>query len=128
MTILYTGGAAQGKRALAMRLHDLTETQVVDGANAEALSILDNARMLDRLHLLTRRMLERGEQPASLLSRLQDKIVVCDEIGCGIVPLDPIERQWREETGRLCCALAARADAVIRVQCGLAQPIKGNMP
>lgn len=127
MTILYIGGAAQGKRALAMQLHGVKEDQVTDGGTLESVAALTGFRMLNRLHLLTRRMLERGERPESLLPLLHGKIVLCDEIGCGIVPLDPFDRQWREETGRLCCALAERAELVVRVQCGLPQILKGEL-
>ena len=35
-----------------------------------------------------------------------DRILVTDEIGYGIVPIDPFEREYREETGRICCLLA----------------------
>ncbi len=128
MTVLYIGGAAQGKRALAMATHSLIESQVAQGGALQSADELRTAKMLDQLHLLTRRMLERGEQPSQLLPWLQDKVVVCDEIGCGIVPLDPFERQWREETGRLCCEIAKVAGTVIRVHCGLPQFIKGTLP
>lgn len=127
MTILYIGGAAQGKRALAMQLHDVQAAQVADGGTLESADALADIRMLDRLHLLTRRMLARGDNPISLLPLLQDKIILCDEIGCGIVPLDPLDRRWREETGRLCCALAEQAKLVVRVQCGLPQVLKGQL-
>jgi len=41
-----------------------------------------------------------------------------------VVPIEPFEERWREETGRLCCALAARSDAVYRVWAGIPQKIK----
>ena len=53
------------------------------------------------------------------------KIVVCQEVGGGVVPIDAQEREWRECTGRLCCDIAAQADRVYRVYCGIATCIKG---
>ena len=50
--------------------------------------------------------------------------VVCDEIGCGVVPVDAFERAWREETGRICCMLAERAARVDRIFCGIATCLK----
>ena len=38
--------------------------------------------------------------------RTEDRVLVTDEIGCGIVPADAFERLYREETGRLCCQFA----------------------
>ena len=99
---------------------------MLDGAHC--LLLPGQAAALERLHLLVRRALLAGLDPAVLILRLveenPDIVLICDEIGCGIVPMDAFERRWREETGRLCCRLAARAERVERVCCGLAQTIK----
>ena len=46
-------------------------------------------------------------------------VVVCREVGLGVVPIDARERAWRELVGRTCCQLAARADRVVRLVCGI---------
>ena len=51
-------------------------------------------------------------------------VVICDEVGCGVTPLDRNERVWREAVGRLCCELADRAEAVYRVHCGVGVRLK----
>ena len=51
-------------------------------------------------------------------------VVACREVGCGVVPLDRADRDRREAVGRLCCDLAARAEAVYRVNCGIAMRLK----
>ncbi len=56
------------------------------------------------------------------------EIVIATEVGGGVVPIDPDERTAREAAGRLSCLLAARADTVVRVCCGLPQLLKGTMP
>ena len=62
---------------------------------------------------------------AESLERLADElaaqydVVMATEIGGGIVPL---------EAGRLACLLAARADTVIEMFCGIATVLKGEMP
>ena len=56
---------------------------------------------------------------------LKKEVVICNEVGCGLVPVDPAERERRERTGRLCIELAKRADRVIRVVCGVGTAIKG---
>jgi len=51
-------------------------------------------------------------------------VVVCREVGCGVVPMDRGDRDRREAVGRLCCDLAREAEAVYRLQCGLAMRLK----
>ena len=58
--------------------------------------------------------------------KLPQEYVLCREVGAGIVPIDPMERRWREETGRLCCKLAERAGGVVRLWCGIPQWLKGG--
>lgn len=56
----------------------------------------------------------------------QYDFVTASEVGCGVVPTDPEQRESRERAGRLSCLLAGRADVVIRVCCGLPQVLKGD--
>lgn len=66
--------------------------------------------------------------PALAEELAEKEIVIATEVGGGVVPLDRTERAGREAAGRLSCLLAARADTVIRVVCGLPQVLKGAMP
>ena len=103
MMVLLVGGAYQGKAALAKRLYpDLPLAQ--------------------NLHARVRDELAAGRDPMALLETLRGHVITCDEVGCGVVPLD------REAVGRLCCAIADEADAVVRVMAGVPQWIKGEKP
>ena len=63
-----------------------------------------------------------------LADQLAEKqVVIASEIGGGVVPVDPEQRAGREAAGRLGCLLAARADTVIRVFCGIPTVIKGEI-
>ena len=55
-------------------------------------------------------------------------VAAATEIGGGIVPMDAGERRAREAAGRLACLLAARADTVIEMFCGIPTVLKGDMP
>lgn len=59
---------------------------------------------------------------------LEKQVVICCETGCGVVPADAAGRAAREATGRLCQQLAARADCVVQVVCGVGRCIKGKLP
>jgi len=89
---------------------------------------IKSAGVLDHFHLLVRRWMQAGKIPADetekILSDNPDIVIITDEIGSGIVPLDVKERKWREVHGRICCQLAGRADAVFRVIAGIGQKIK----
>lgn len=56
------------------------------------------------------------------------RVVVATETGGGVVPIDPEERAARERAGRLNCLLAARAETVVRLFCGIPQALKGELP
>ena len=55
-------------------------------------------------------------------------IVIATEVGGGVVPIDPAERAAREAAGRLVCLLAARADCVVQMFCGIPTLLKGELP
>ena len=77
--------------------------------------------MLDDLHELIR----QGANWEGLLPALLKKeVVICTQVGAGVVPISPAEREFRENTGRLCIELAKRAEKVVLLCCGIAQVIK----
>lgn len=118
---LYLGGCHQGKTAYVSAQTGLTP---VSCSAEEAFS----TPAINAFHWIIREILLSGGDPAAfteeLLKRNPEAVVVSDEIGLGIVPLDPFERRWREETGRALCRLAERACQVERISCGLGMRIK----
>ena len=65
---------------------------------------------------------------AALLEANPDVILICDEVGCGVVPVEPAQRARREAVGRICCRLSERAERVERIFCGLPMVLKGEGP
>lgn len=61
-----------------------------------------------------------------ILKKNPNAVITCDEIGCGIVPIDKTDRLWREMSGDACQYLAARAVKVCRVVCGIPMALKGG--
>ena len=103
--ILVVGGFAQGKREYAA-------------------GIWPERRVLTGLQELLREEEDGAAFAESLLADWADAVVICDEIGCGVVPLTPAERRWREQTGRCLVRLAEEAEEVHRVCCGLGMRLK----
>ena len=116
--VLILGGFGAGKRAYAKTL-GFSDADMSDDpyADAPVLVALEAAVKADP-----------ASEEALLPHLLQKKLVLCREIGSGVVPMDPKEREWRETTGRLCITLAERADAVVRVVCGIPTVLKGELP
>ena len=80
------------------------------------------------LHMLVRRLMKSEADPVQVVRKgLQEgavRVVVCDEIGCGVIPMDRFERDWREQVGRILCEIAKSTPSVERVFCGVASEIK----
>jgi len=132
------GGRAQGKRAYVLEKYHIKKEMVWDGVLPEA-SAWDGALaeisarqrgtvVIDHFHVWVRnRMMDGGcpeEEIGAFLDRCTDCILISDEIGNGIVPVEPFEREYRERVGRLHIRLAKRAEEVERVICGIGQKIK----
>lgn len=85
-------------------------------------------RCCRHLEALTRAASDRGETAQQVLDRLlpltRDAFVISREIGSGVVPLDAAERRWREVHGAVLQGLAARAEHVSRIFCGLEERLK----
>ncbi|MFV0498620.1 MAG: bifunctional adenosylcobinamide kinase/adenosylcobinamide-phosphate guanylyltransferase [Bacilli bacterium] len=60
------------------------------------------------------------------LNELSNKIIIVEEIGLGIVPLESSLRSKRDELGRVYQFLCSKADVVIRVWYGIPIYIKGD--
>jgi len=130
---LVIGGYAQGKLQYVLRQYDPAECFVWNG---EELTVLVNGLLheekdtliLNHLHSWIRNCLLAGGNPeeeiSTFLMKYPDVIIISDEVGNGIVPVDSFEREYRERTGRILVRLAGQAKEVERVICGIGQKIK----
>lgn len=124
---LIIGGCHQGKTQYVMESYGYGAADIVNG---EALKNgdMEGKKCLNHFHLLIRRLLEKNipieEYLEQLFSENDIEVVLTDEIGCGIVPVDAFEREYRETVGRQCCILAQKAVRVKRVAVGIASTIK----
>ena len=73
---------------------------------------------------LVKKNMDVAEAMRQCIARNQDAIVICNDISCGVVPVDPVLRKWREEAGRSLAMLAHHSDEVIRLFCGIPTRIK----
>lgn len=108
--ILIIGGAYQGKTAYARQ-------------NFEK-----DHRIVNHYHLQVKEQLREGKDPLceaeNLLKETENLVIISDEIGYGLVPVDEFERLYRETSGRVNCYFASQAEQVIRVVSGIGIRIK----
>lgn len=118
---LFIGGRAQGQSGYVREATGRTPEKV---GPEGALS----APAIDEFHEVIREVIRKGgdaEQFArELAEKNPDAVIVCDEVGMGIVPIDREERLWREAVGRAMCLLAERAESFERVICGIGVKVK----
>jgi len=67
-----------------------------------------------------------GELAATAARRRGVVIIVTNEVGLGIVPENPLARRYRDLVGRCNQTIAAAADRVDLVTCGIPLTIKGE--
>ena len=115
--ILILGGAYAGKKAYARSLG------YEDGDFSE--DPFDDKPVLTGLETLVRKEPEIGG--ALFDSLLKKELILCAEVGSGVIPLERTDRIYRESVGRLCVRLAKEAEAVVRVVAGIPSVIKGNV-
>lgn len=99
--VYVTGPMASGKRDYVLNTLGIPEAE----AAFEAQELLRERPDLDVAAL------------AEKLSGYQ--AITQSEVGAGVIPLSAEDREWREKAGRLACLLAARADIVVRMVCGI---------
>lgn len=136
---LVIGGYSQGKLEYAKKYlcsgAGLPEERVQewngelpDGRHFAGERCRERVLIINHFHLWVRECLQQGrcpeEEMKDFFEACPDCIVICDEIGNGIVPVDAFEREYRERTGRILIELAEKAEEVVRVICGLGQKIK----
>ncbi len=58
-----------------------------------------------------------------LIAENPSAVIICNEVGYGIVPIDRADRIYRETVGRCLCRLAEYSGTVERIVCGLGMRI-----
>lgn len=123
--IMIIGGAYQGKLEFAKNLYP--DIDWIEGGTCEEEELLRCSGVY-QFHKYIERKMKAGESVDDLAEKLihdnPEMILITDEIGYGIVPVDRVERECREQTGRVCTKLAAYSEKVYRVMCGIGQVIK----
>ena len=122
---LIIGGAYQGKTEYAKSKYNLTENDI---CYCDCAEIDFSKKCISGLEKFTFECVKQNistvEYFVSNKEKWQDKVIICRDIFCGVVPMGADNRAWRQETGRLCQYLSKEAESVTRIFCGLEQKLK----
>lgn len=135
--IFVIGGVHQGKLDYTLKLTKFNNEDVIDCLNIGSLKIdevlTDNRPVVYNFNILIKELLKLydnedvvKEKINSMLKNNRKSVIISNEIGYGIVPIDKFERRYRELTGRICCQVAKESEEVHRVICGIGTVIKGD--
>ena len=129
---LVTGGAFQGKLDYAVKKYALLELDVCECAEDAEPDF--TAACICHYERYVMYCLRKGTAPRTDFGKdcgrggndncAAPKVIIMDDVFCGVVPADPELRAWRELCGRTITALAHNADKVTRLFCGIPKTIK----
>ncbi len=129
--ILIYGGAYNGKLSFVKEKFNINENkifQVNDDLNS--LDIDFSKDVINGFHKfiykLSLKNIDAREYIINNKELFKDKIIICDDISQGIVPLKREDRIWRENTGKCLQYISKNSKAVYRVFCGIATVIKNE--
>ena len=126
--ILVFGGAYSGKLNFVTERYNIKEEEVFT-INNEGIEEIDfSNKVIYKLHNLTYKYALENKDIVKYfkdnINLFKDKIIICDDISEGIVPLKKEDRLWRETTGKLLQEISKEANEVYRVFCGIPMEIK----
>lgn len=123
--ILIFGGAYNGKLEFIKDKYNLINEDIFF---CEDENLKFNKKVICGLHIFIKNCVLKGIDSLEILQNnievLEDKIIICDEIGSGIVPMKKLDRAYREENGRALQFLTKNASKVSRIFFGIEEVLK----
>ena len=125
--ILIIGGVYQGKLAYTQNRFKVANDQIYF-CNAEDTAMPQSKAVIYEIDRWILALVQAGMDVAIEVEKFaaanQDAVIICNDISCGVVPIDPVMRKWREAVGRATARLAQQSDEVIRLFCGIPSRLK----
>lgn len=129
--ILIFGGAYSGKLSFVKEKFNIKEDEIFTVNNdLNSIDIDYSKTVINGFHKLIYKLSLKGIDATEYIIKnnelFKDKIIICDDISQGIVPLKKEDRIWRENTGKCLQYISNNSKAVYRVFCGIATVIKNE--
>jgi len=124
--ILIFGGAYQGKLAYAKERFALADDDIHYCGDEPGMP--EHKRLIVEIDKWILSLVKAGLDTDAMTRRFiaqnPDAIVICNDISCGVVPIDAVQRQWREAVGRSLSELSRCSSEVVRLFCGIPMRLK----
>lgn len=125
--ILAIGGAYQGKLDFVKNEFNISNDDIFFCSENNCYIDFDK-KVINSLHLFILSMIKNNKDPVSYIKenieKFKDKIIICDDISCGIVPIEEDMRILREKIGYSLSIITKESERVIRVFCGVPMDLK----
>ena len=125
---LIIGGYAQGKLNYVLQKNDIKISKIWDGEIPKDKDEQKDIVVINHLHHWIKSRIAKGgcpeEEIFAFVENYPDCVIISDEVGNGIIPIEAFEREYRERTGRMLVELAKKTEEVERVICRIGQKIK----
>ncbi len=125
--ILIFGGAYQGKYEFVKSKFNIRDCDTYFCSEDKS-SIDFSKKAIINLELFIKNILKQGQKPIEIINKnlfkFSDKIVICEDVCCGIVPISYEDRLFREAVGKILQILSRSSDEVYRVFCGIGERLK----
>lgn len=126
---LIVGGYAQGRLFYAVQKYHLTASDVWDASDTD--SEWNGHKVIYHFEALVTDWIHTGKDPCHIVLEMmpqwKDCILITQEVGCGLVPVSPEDRAWRDAVGKVNTLLAMHAESVERVCCGIGMHLKNDV-
>jgi len=125
--ILVFGGSYQGKLAYALKRFGLAENDVYR-CGIDDVNMPEGEKIIYEIDKWILALVKSDTDEETMITRFadsnRDAVVICNDISCGVVPLDPVLRKWREAVGRSMALLSDKSGEVVRLFCGIPARLK----
>jgi len=125
--ILIFGGSYQGKLDYAINNYKCDKSDIFQ-CEEEVKSIDFSKKIINSFHLFILEKIKENTDPVLFikenLDEFKDKIIICDDINSGVVPIDEVMRKWREAVGKCLVFISKNSDEVFRLFCGIPSKLK----
>ncbi|MFU7514436.1 bifunctional adenosylcobinamide kinase/adenosylcobinamide-phosphate guanylyltransferase [Clostridium sp. HCS.1] len=127
--ILIFGGAYNGKLSFVKEKFNITEDEIYTiNDELNNMDIDFTKSVINGFHKFIYKLSLKGIDATEYMMKnkelFKDKIIICDDISQGIVPLKREDRMWRENTGKCLQYISKTSKTVYRVFCGIAMVLK----
>ena len=125
--VLIFGGVYQGKLDYALNRFMADENDIYRCCAADT-AMPANKKIIYEIDKWILALVKIKADVPELLQKFikanAESVVICNDISCGVVPVDSQMRIWREATGRAITGLSQVSTEVVRMFCGIPARLK----